>query len=51
VALRDAGEVSFVTEDGNVKPRANTVAWSDRIVLPQQRSFFSGFSSWDAGKK
>lgn len=51
VSLRDAGEVSFVSEDGKEKPRANTVAWRDRIVLPPQRSFLSGFAAWDAAKK
>jgi hypothetical protein len=47
ISLRDVGEVSLIDEDGKAKPRANRVAWSDRIVLPQQRSFFSYLSKAD----
>jgi three-Cys-motif partner protein len=45
VSLRNAGEVSFVGEDGRAKPRANTLAWSDRILLPPQRTFFRSFGA------
>lgn len=39
--LRQEGELSIVADDGAQKPRARTVAWTDRLVLPQQRSIFS----------
>jgi hypothetical protein len=39
--LRQEGELSIVADDGAKKPRARTVAWTDRLVLPQQRSIFS----------
>ncbi len=39
--LRKEGELSIVGEDGTKKPRAMTVSWSDRLVLPRERSLFS----------
>ena len=42
--LRNAGELSVVDETGKEKPRANKVEWSDRILLPVQRSFFGPFA-------
>lgn len=39
--LRREGELSIVAENGTKKPRANTVAWGDRLVLPRERSLFS----------
>jgi len=41
--LRDEGEISIVAADGTQKPRARTVAWDDRLVLPRERSLFSRF--------
>lgn len=39
--LREEGELAIVAEDGTKKPRARTIAWSDRLVLPRERSLFS----------
>jgi len=39
--LRKEGELSIVAEDGTQKPRAKTIAWGDRLVLPRERSLFS----------
>jgi hypothetical protein len=41
VLLRDEGELIIVDADGTLKPRAKTVAWGDRLVLPRERSMFS----------
>jgi three-Cys-motif partner protein len=41
VLLREEGELLIVGEDGSQKPRAKRVSWSDRLVLPRQRSMFS----------
>jgi parvulin-like peptidyl-prolyl isomerase len=41
VLLRDEGELLIKGEDGSLKPRARTIAWSDRLVLPRERSLFS----------
>lgn len=46
VSLRDANEVIIADEAGRAKPRANTIEWSDRIVLAPQPSFFGPFSSF-----
>jgi three-Cys-motif partner protein len=40
LSLRKEGELSVVDEAGRVKPRANNIEWSDRILLSPQRSFF-----------
>jgi three-Cys-motif partner protein len=45
LSLRGSGELSVVDEAGRVKPRANTIEWSDRILLSPQRSFFGPFSN------
>jgi hypothetical protein len=45
LSLRGAGELSLVDEAGRLKPRANTIEWSDRVVLSPQRSFFGPFSN------
>lgn len=45
LSLRSAGELSVVDEAGRIKPRANTIEWSDRILLSPQRSFFGPFSN------
>jgi three-Cys-motif partner protein len=39
--LREEGELSIVAADGAEKPRTKTIAWTDRLVLPSQRSMFS----------
>ncbi|MCX6951365.1 MAG: hypothetical protein NTV51_04155 [Verrucomicrobia bacterium] len=39
--LRDEGELSIFAKDGALKPRSKSVAWTDRLVLPRQRSIFS----------
>ncbi len=41
VLLRDAGEILIKADDGALKPRAKTVCWGDRLVLPRERSLFS----------
>lgn len=40
VSLRDEKQLKLVTEDGKERPKTKTVEWSDRIVLPEQRTFF-----------
>jgi three-Cys-motif partner protein len=49
LSLRGAGELSIVDEAGRVKPRANSIEWSDRVVLSPQRSFFGPFSNLKKG--
>jgi three-Cys-motif partner protein len=39
--LRDEKEITIEDASGKLKPRAQSVAWTDRIVLSNQRSFFS----------
>lgn len=39
--LRDEGEILIIGENGMQKPRAKTIGWSDRLILPGQRSLFS----------
>jgi hypothetical protein len=39
--LRDEGELTIVAPDGSKKPRAKTINWDDRLVLPSERSLFS----------
>jgi hypothetical protein len=39
--LRDEGELTIITPDGSKKPRAKTINWDDRLVLPSERSLFS----------
>jgi hypothetical protein len=39
--LRDEGELLIKGEDGSLKPRAKKIDWSDRLVLPRERSLFS----------
>ena len=51
VSLRSDGEISIVDETGRTKLRAKTVAWSDRIVLTPQRSFFGPFSEFESEKE
>jgi three-Cys-motif partner protein len=41
VFLRDEGELEIITADGSRKPRAKTVGWGDRLILPRERSLFS----------
>lgn len=41
VLLRDEGEILITGEDGSLKPRAKTIGWGDRLVLPRERSLFS----------
>lgn len=41
VLLRDEGELVIKSEDGSLKPRTKTIGWSDRLVLPRERSLFS----------
>jgi GMT-like wHTH domain len=42
--LRSEGELTIVDDAGRLRPRANTVEWTDRIVISPQRSFFGPFS-------
>lgn len=51
ISLRNEREISIVDESGRVKPRANTVEWTDRVVLSPQRSFFGPFSEFINNKK
>ncbi|MGE0653401.1 MAG: three-Cys-motif partner protein TcmP [Alphaproteobacteria bacterium] len=44
VLLRDEGELLIRSEDGSLKPRSKTIVWSDRLVLPRERSLFSRLS-------
>lgn len=46
VDLRAEKEVEIVTADGRPRPRTNSVDWTDLILPPKQRSFFS--SVWPA---
>lgn len=41
VLLRDERELLIMGEDGSLKPRAKTIGWGDRLVLPRERSMFS----------
>jgi three-Cys-motif partner protein len=41
VLLRDERELLIIGEDGSLKPRAKTISWGDRLVLPRERSMFS----------
>ena len=51
VSLRDEREISIFDETGKKKPRANKIDWSDRIVLPPQRTFFGPFANYSSLKK
>lgn len=51
ISLRNDGEVTFVDEDGKAKPRANSVAWTDRIVPARQRSFLRSLGTSADHKK
>jgi hypothetical protein len=39
--LRDEGELSIISGEGKQKPRAKTIDWDDRLILPRQRTMFS----------
>lgn len=39
--LRQEGELAIIADDGTKKPRAKTIGWGDRLVLPRERSLFS----------
>lgn len=39
--LRNEGELLIRNQDGSLKPRAKTISWSDRLILPRERSLFS----------
>jgi len=41
VLLRDEGELLIKDENGSLKPRAKTIGWGDRLILPRERSLFS----------
>jgi hypothetical protein len=41
ILLREEGELTIVNESGVLKPRARTVAWDDRLILPRQQSMFA----------
>ena len=41
IFLREEGELSIVTETGAQKPRARTLSWGDRLILPRQPSMFA----------
>ena len=41
ILLRNEGELFIVAKDGAQKPPSGSVAWTERLVLPRQRSMFS----------
>jgi three-Cys-motif partner protein len=41
VLLRDEGELVIKAEDGSIKPRARSIGWGDRLVLPREPTLFS----------
>lgn len=41
VRLRDEGEILITSADGLLKPRANSISWSDRLTLPREPQLFS----------
>jgi three-Cys-motif partner protein len=41
IQLREEGELFIIAQNGAQKPRSKSVAWTDRLVLPRQRSMFS----------
>jgi three-Cys-motif partner protein len=43
--LRDEKEIIIEDSSGNAKPRAQSLAWTDRIVLARQQSLFSRLAS------
>lgn len=45
VLLREEGELAIITAKGARKPRAKTIAWDDRLVLPKERLLFSRFGT------
>jgi len=49
--LRAMGDIFIVDETGKTRPRATSIAWTDRIVLSPQRSFFGPFSEFDPKAK
>ena len=51
LSLPAAGELLIVDETGRAKPRANTVEWTDRILLPSQPSLFGPFSEFAKKKE
>lgn len=44
--LRDEGELTIEDARGREKPRANTVNWTDRIVLTREPRLFGPFGPW-----
>lgn len=44
VDLRSERELMIVDENGKERPRTTTVEWTDRIVLPRQRTLFSAIA-------
>lgn len=47
LSLRNERELSVVDTSGRIKPRSNTIEWTDRIVISPQRSFFGSFSNFE----
>lgn len=45
ISLRDEGEIRIEDDLGKDKPRTQTVAWTDRIMLARQPSLFSRLNS------
>jgi hypothetical protein len=39
--FRAEGELTIIAPDGSKKPRAKSINWDDRLVLPSERSLFS----------
>ena len=37
VELREAKEITIESKTGRIRPRAETLSWDDRIVVPRQR--------------
>lgn len=41
--LRSEKEIIIADAEGKVRPRTNSIAWTDKIIKPRQKSFFSVF--------
>ena len=45
IRLRQEGELAIVDAYGSPRPRAENLSWTDRIVLPTQRTLFGPFGT------
>ena len=50
LSLRTEGELCLVDEAGRAKPRANSIEWTDRIVLSRQPNLFGPFAKLNLKK-